>query len=80
MENEKFLFDIQTNCGDIANKILNVVIDAEQAFKCKWPNHYTMARLAYIKNVNAKHTQKVFVLFLSYISLFVYYNYSIKGV
>ena len=39
MKNEKFLFDIQTKCSDIANEILNVVIDAEQTFKWKWPQH-----------------------------------------
>ena len=39
MKNEKFLLDIQTKCGDIANKILNVAIDAEKTFKCKWPNN-----------------------------------------
>ena len=37
MKNEKFLLDNQTKCGDIANKILNVAIDAERIFKCKWP-------------------------------------------
>ena len=36
MKNEKFLLDIQTKCGDIAKEMLNVVIDAEQTFKCKW--------------------------------------------
>ena len=36
MKNEKFLLDIQTKRGDIAKEILNVVIDAEQTFKCKW--------------------------------------------
>ena len=35
MKNENFLLDIQTKCGDIANKILNAVIDAEQTFECK---------------------------------------------
>ena len=34
MKNEKFLFDIQTKCGDIANKILNEAIDAERTFEC----------------------------------------------
>ena len=38
MKNEKFLFDIQTKCSDIANEILNAAIDAERTFKCKWPN------------------------------------------
>ena len=38
MKNEKFLLDIQTKCGDIANEILNAAIDAERTFKCKWPN------------------------------------------
>ena len=38
MENEKFLLDIQTKCGDIASEILNAVIDAERTFKCKWSN------------------------------------------
>ena len=38
MKNEKFLIDIQTKCGDIANEILNVAIDAERIFKCKWPD------------------------------------------
>ena len=37
MKNEKFLLDIQTKCGDIANEILNAAIDAERNFKCKWP-------------------------------------------
>ena len=37
MKNEKFLLDIQTKCSNIANEILNGVIDAEQTFKCKWP-------------------------------------------
>ena len=36
MKNEKFLFNIQKKCGDIANKILNAANDAEQTFKCKW--------------------------------------------
>ena len=38
MKNEKFLLDIQTKCGDIANEIQNAVIDAERTFKCKWPD------------------------------------------
>ena len=38
MKNEKFLLDIQTKCGDIANKIFNAAIDAERTFKRKWPN------------------------------------------
>ena len=37
MKNEKFLLDIQTKCGDIANEILNAAIDAERTFSCKWP-------------------------------------------
>ena len=40
MKNEKFLLDIQTKCSNMANKILNAEINAEQAFKCKWP-HFT---------------------------------------
>ena len=28
MKNEKFLLNIQTKCGDIANEILNAAIDA----------------------------------------------------
>ena len=39
MKNEKFLLDIQTKCGDIANEILNAAIDAERTFKWKWPYH-----------------------------------------
>ena len=38
MENEKFLLDIKTQCGDIANEILNAAIETEETFKCKWPN------------------------------------------
>ena len=34
MKKEKFLLDIQTKCGDVANEILNVSIDDEQTFKC----------------------------------------------
>ena len=37
MKSEKFLLDIQTKCGNIANKILNAAIEIEQTFKCKWP-------------------------------------------
>ena len=37
IKNEKLLLDIQTKCGDITNEILNVAIDAERTFKCKWP-------------------------------------------
>ena len=37
MKHEKFLLDIQTKCGDIANEIQNATIDAERIFKCKWP-------------------------------------------
>ena len=37
MKNEKFLLDIQTKYGDIANEILNAAIDAERTLKCKWP-------------------------------------------
>ena len=37
MKNEKFLLDIQTKCGDIANEILNAAIDTERTFKRKWP-------------------------------------------
>ena len=37
MKNEKFLLDIHTKCGDIANEILNAAIDAERNFKFKWP-------------------------------------------
>ena len=42
MKNEKFLLDIQTKCGDIANEILNEAIDAEQTLKCKWPKVHRM--------------------------------------
>ena len=42
MKNKKFLVDIETKCGDIANEILNVVIDAEQTFKCKQPYCHLM--------------------------------------
>ena len=38
MKNGKFLLDIQTKSGDIANEILNTAIDAERTFKGKWPN------------------------------------------
>ena len=34
MKNEKFLLDIQTECGDIVQKILNAAIDAERTFEC----------------------------------------------
>ena len=37
LKKEKFLLDIQTKCDNIANKILNAAIDAEQTLKCKWP-------------------------------------------
>ena len=37
MKHEKFLLDIQTKFGDIANEIQNATIDAERTFKCKWP-------------------------------------------
>ena len=37
MKNEKFLLNIQTKCGNIANEILNAAIDAARTFKCKWP-------------------------------------------
>ena len=30
IKNEKFLLDIQTKCADIANEILDAVIDAER--------------------------------------------------
>ena len=36
MKNEKFLLDIHTKYGNIANELLNVAIDAELIFKCKW--------------------------------------------
>ena len=36
MKNEKFLFDIQAKCGNIANELLNAAIDVERTFKCKW--------------------------------------------
>ena len=36
MKNEKFLLDIHTKCGDIPSEVLNVTIDAERTFKCKW--------------------------------------------
>ena len=36
LKNEKLLLNIQTKHGSIANKTLNVVIDAERTFKCKW--------------------------------------------
>ena len=35
LKNEKFLPDIETKCGDIANEILNVAVDAKRTFKCK---------------------------------------------
>ena len=35
LKNVKFLLDIQTKCGNIANEILNAAIDAEWTFKCK---------------------------------------------
>ena len=41
MKNEKFLLDIQTKCGNVANEVLNAAIHAEQTFKCKWPYHGT---------------------------------------
>ena len=37
MKNEKLLLDIQIECGNISNKILNAAINAEQTFKWKWP-------------------------------------------
>ena len=33
MKNEEFLLHIPTKCCDIANEILNAVIDAEQNFQ-----------------------------------------------
>ena len=36
-KNEKLLHDIQTKCSHIANETLNVVINTEWTFKCKWP-------------------------------------------
>ena len=40
MKNEKFLLDIPTQCGNIANEILNAAIDAERTFKYKWPKQH----------------------------------------
>ena len=37
MKNQKFLLNIQTKCGDIANEILNAAIDTERnKWRCKW--------------------------------------------
>ena len=38
MKNEKFLLDIQTKCGDIANEILKTASDAERIFKSNRPS------------------------------------------
>ena len=54
MKNEKFILDIQTKCGDIANEILNAAIDAERTFKCKWANwliFYLHLQLTWLSNI-----------------------------
>ena len=52
LKNEKFLPDITTKCGDIANDILNAAIDAERTFKCKWPYLITRKILPYLHIMN----------------------------
>ena len=42
MKNEKLLLDIQTKCSDITNEISNATIEAEQTFKCKWPQVFNV--------------------------------------
>ena len=49
MKNEKFWHDIQTKYGDIAIEILNVVIDSEWTFKCKWP--YIVLNSTYFSHI-----------------------------
>ena len=50
MKNEKFLLDIQTKCGNTPNEILNVAIDTERTFKCKWPYLISISLSFYCKN------------------------------
>ena len=40
MKNEKFLLDIQKQCNNIANEILNAAIETDRTFKCTWPKVY----------------------------------------
>ena len=51
LKNEKFSLDIQTKCSNITNKILNVAIDAEQTFKCKWPKLVKLVKVSLAKYV-----------------------------
>ena len=61
IENEEFLLDIQTKCGDITNQILNAVTDTERTFKCKWPRDWHMiiqSRLQWYGHVIETSTPK----------------------
>ena len=60
-KNEKFLFDIQTKCGDIAYEILNAAIDTEQTFKCKWPK-YLLWRFGFLECSTTGTAHKTFCL------------------
>ena len=60
-KNEKFLFDIQTKCGDIAYEILNAAIDTEQTFKCKWPK-YLLWRFGFLECSTIGTVHKTFCL------------------
>ena len=64
MKNEKFLPDIQTKCGDIANKILNAAIDAEQTFKFA-----SGLKLANETNEFKKINPRIFMIIYSHIIL-----------
>ena len=67
-KNEKFLFDIQRKCSDIANEILNAATDAERTFKCNLPeieqNKQKMKKsssclvLLKIENMECSHDSK----------------------
>ena len=42
MKNEELLLDVQAKCFNIANEMLNAVIDAEWTFYYKWPKVATL--------------------------------------
>ena len=77
MKIEKFLLDIETKCGDIANEILNAAIDAERTFKCKWPYLQFHFRTSFIlfSFCDIISYSEIFPLF--YLS-FYEYNHEIK--
>ena len=66
LKNKKILLEIQTKYGNITNEVLNVAIDVELTFKCKWPNFELLFRTHFQQIMNVKHQNIYLVFFVQY--------------